>query len=106
MIDARFSAAAFDACGLNTPAAQELCQLLEEEIQKDLHILVLNRMQAIVALLNNVDHSLKQYGDVTPGDIAYRDDCESQSGYSCRLRVGIDLIVSCGYAHLTDDETE
>lgn len=100
MIDERFSSAAFEARGRDTEASRELADLLADEIQKEMHEVILVHFAKLVGRLNAIGHALKPEYAPVPGDLSYRDDCEGESGYHCRLRVGFDTVVSVGYAHL------
>lgn len=107
MIDERFASGAFEACGLDTEAARDLADLLADEIQKEMHEVVLVQFAKVVERLNAMGHALKPEYPPMPGDLSYRDDWEDDSGYHCKLRVGFDCVVSTGYAHLfKPDELE
>lgn len=101
MIDERFSAKAFQITGIDSSASKELASLLAEEIQNELHRAIEPAFLAIVEKLNSMGHCLKPYTEPKPGEISYRDDIESTSGYHCKLRVAVDSVVSTGYGHLT-----
>src|SRR6266404_3075871 len=100
MINERFSLAAFEVRGLDTEAARDLADSLADEIQKEMHEVVLVHFANVVERLNAMGHALKPEYPPMPGDLSYRDDWEDDSGYHCRLRVGFDCIVSTGFAHL------
>ena len=100
MIGDHFSAAAFEACGIDSPAANDLAQRLAVEIQELLQRTIQLQFKGIIDSLNMMGHNLRMYGDALPGDISYRDDYEFDNEYTCKLRVGIDLIVSTGYSNL------
>jgi hypothetical protein len=53
----------------------------------------------IIKRLNELGHNLKP-NEIALGEFSYRDDYEDESGYHCKLRVALDLVVSTGYAHL------
>jgi len=103
MIDERFSASSFASRGLDTEAARELADLLAEEVQREMHRVIEAHFLEIIGRLNSMGHSLKPEYPATPGDLPYRDEWEDESGYHCRLRVGLDTVVSTGYAHLATD---
>lgn len=105
MIDDRFSAASFAAKGLNTKQSLELAYELRTEIQDELHTVITDHLFKIVERLNAMGHNLKTYEPPVPGDISYRDDWEDDSGYHCKLRVGVDTIISTGYSHTESDHT-
>lgn len=104
MLDERFSAEAFAVCGLNTKQSLQLAKDLASEIQNELHIAITSKLLNIVERLNGMGHNLKLYGPPIPGDISYRDAVEDESGYHCKLRVGVDTVISTGYAHLCTDQ--
>ncbi len=101
MIDSRFSAESFTAAGLDTPAAQELADLLAVETLKELQSVVELPLRHIIERLNQMGHNLTLEKPAADGDISYKDDCEEDSGYHCKLRLGVDIVVSTGYAHLS-----
>jgi hypothetical protein len=104
MIDERFSASAFEAHGVDTEEAMKLADALAEEIQQELHTVIEPKLRDIVKKLNAMGHHLKLYEEPNPGDISFRDDAETESGYNCKLRVAFDSVVSTGYAHLIDPD--
>ena len=105
MIDDRFSAASFQERGLDTAESRKLADLLAEEIQLEMHEVILRRMREVIQTLNDMGHNLQPYGLAMPGEIEFRDrDPEPRSG--CRLRVGLDTVISTGYAHLIHIEEE
>ena len=104
MIDERFSVTSFSERGLDSPAAQELANLLAREIQEEMHRIISANMRTIVQRLNAMGHALEPDQPPVPGDVSYRDEWEDEDGYHCKLRVGFDTIVSVGYAHLTSGD--
>jgi hypothetical protein len=106
MVDERFSAKAFEKCGLDSQAARDLADLLADEIQQEVHEVIKERILGIVERLNKMGHDLKPLHLPVPGDISYRDDWEDDSGYHCKLRVAFDSVVSTGYAHLITSKDE
>lgn len=104
MIDEKFSLASFEACGLNTKEGEKLAELLADEIQKELHKVIETQVLKIIDQLNTMGHCLKLEYPSIPGDISFRDDGTNEKGYYCKLRVGIDTIISTGYAHLKDQK--
>lgn len=110
MVDERFRSEEFARVGLDTDAARDLSALLENEVCNEMQTVLKSSFRSIVSRLNSMGHDLKLY-DEALGEIAFRDDYESDSGYHCKLRVACDLIISSGYAHLipnidTDETTE
>jgi len=106
MIDDRFSAKAFEAYGLNSEGAGELACQLAEEVNQELHKVILPKLMEIIDTMNAMGHNLRLYEEPKPGDISFRDDSEGAFGYECRLRIALDCVVSTGYAHLVDSVQE
>lgn len=98
MIDERFSSEAFLDAGLNSDKANRMAETLAEEIQNEMHQVVLPKFLEIIERLNAMGHNLKPYDTIEPGDISFRDDTEDETGYHCRLRVAIDTVISTGYS--------
>lgn len=105
MIDERFSAASFASCGIDSQEAQTLADLLAEEVQKEMQGVIEERFKAIIKRLNDMGHDLKPE-TISFGELTYRDDYDDDQGYHCKLRVALDLVVSTGYAHLTNPDDE
>ena len=99
MLDERFSAFAFASCGIDSKEARLLADLLAEEIQKEMQDVIARHCKSIIQRLNAMGHNLKPEV-ITLGELSYRDDYEDETGYHCKLRVALDLVVSTGYAHL------
>lgn len=108
MIDERFAATKFEACGLNSQAARELADLLTEEINKEMSEVLMTHFLGIIAKLNNMGHSLKEYEEPSIDHLAFRDDWQDEDGrnYFCKLRVAFNMSVSTGYAHLYSPEID
>ena len=106
MIDSRFSASRFEELGLDTEESQHLADLLADEIQSELHNVIVKRMEEIKESPNRMGHDLKREYPAKPGDISYRDETMGDDGYHCRLRIGVDTVISTGYAHLIDPDDE
>lgn len=105
MIDERFSSSAFASCGIDSDEARALADLLAEEVQKEMQHVLEAHFTTIIKRLNEMGHSLKPEV-VASGELSYRDDYEDEQGYHCKLRVALDLVVSTGYAHLSNPENE
>jgi len=105
MIHQKYSADNFIKLGLNSGPARRLAKELQAEVLARMHEIVLPSFQQVVTELNALGHDLRSYA-VEAGDISYRDDVETDRGYQCKLRLGLDMVVSAGYAHLLkmDDE--
>ncbi len=104
MIDERFSAEAFISSGIDTDEAQKLADLLAEEVANKLHQVVNAKVTEIVEKLNSIGHSLKPECEFKVGDISFRDDSFEDGKYQCKLRLGVDTIISTGYSHLINSE--
>ncbi len=103
MIDDRFSPRAFQECLSDPERGRRLCQLLDEEVTKEMHAAVLDRFLTIIQRLNELGHELREY-ECVPGDISFRDGLGEGVHYEYKLRLAIDTTVSSGYAHLSDVE--
>ncbi len=102
MTIAKYKFDLFSELGLGSHEAQALSEKLSDCINQRLHVLLSNEMQKIVKELNEVGHDLKEYYEPIPGDISFRDD-SSNGSYECKLRVGIDTIVSVGFGDVKDE---
>ncbi len=100
MIDERFSAVSFASRGLGSKAAREWADLLAEEIQKEMNQVIEPCLSRIVERLNGMGHALKAEYPPAPGDFSYRDDWQDETGYHCKLLIGLDTVVTTGYGHL------
>lgn len=85
--------------GLGTDRAELLSEELESFISERLHAVISNEIQKIVNELNTSGHNLTHYYQPTPGDISFRDE---EDGEKCKLRVGVDTIVSVGFGDTKD----
>ena len=104
MIDERFSAEVFAAKQLNTKQSLDLAHDLATEIQEELHSIIADHLHKIIVRLNAMGHKLTLYETPVPGDISYHDATQDESGYHCKLRVGVDTVVSTGYSHFDIDQ--
>jgi len=86
----------FSKLGLGSAEALTLSKELSDCISERLHIILLNEMKEIIKELNEVGHNLKEYYEPMLGDISYRDD-SNNGDYKCKLRIGLDTIVSVGF---------
>jgi len=75
---------------------KELLSQLEADIQKRLYDVIKPEMEKIIRELNKLGHQLELYYDPMPGDISYID----MSNQTAKLRIGVDSVVSVGYADL------
>lgn len=102
MLDERYSRSAFEVAGLDTPEAADLAASLQDDILVELDAAVRDAFLQIVRRLDGMGHHLKPYSPPVPGDLSFRDDSgeEGTESYQCGLRVGLDCVVSTGFAHL------
>ena len=92
---AKFSKQEFVQRGLDTPAARQLADELQDDVRKEMHQAVFAMFSSIVEGLNAQGHSLKPNGEIVIGDLAFRD--EPIEGF-CHLRLACDVVISAGYA--------
>lgn len=97
----RYSKEEFEKRGLDSPAARALAVELQDDVTREIHGIVLAAFQDVVQRLNAEGHNL-QPDEIKLGDIAYRDVPTSDD--ECHLRLGCDVIISAGYAHLCSAE--
>lgn len=98
-----YSRQQFESLGLDTPAARNLADKLQDDVAAEIHDVVLATFSRAVGELNARGHNLKA-DDIRIGDITFRD--ESANG-QCFLRLGCDVVISAGYSHtLTAEEAE
>jgi hypothetical protein len=100
----KYSKQQFDSCGLDTSAARQLADELQDDVAKKIHEAVLATFLKVVEGLNAQGHNLKLYGESHVGDISFRDEPEKGQ---CNLRLACDVVISAGYSHtLPEDEIE
>ena len=68
----RFSKRGFEECGIDTDAARQLADSLQEEVTKELQAALLAAFDKVIQSLNEQGHNLKPF-EVSPGDINYSD---------------------------------
>ncbi|MFO0550975.1 MAG: hypothetical protein U0271_21470 [Polyangiaceae bacterium] len=90
----KFSASQFEAAW-REGHARVLSDELQDEVQLALHPSILQAVHEVVRALNEMGHSLSEYTPSRAGDLSYRD---SSDGARCKLRVGVDVVISVGYA--------
>ena len=105
----KFSAIAFEQCGLDSVDSRLLLGDLEAIIAKDIHELIFTYLKDLTDSLNKTGHNLKLDESVYdrkdyPVDISYKDDWRDSNGYHCKLRVAVTSVISTGYSHLIKDE--
>jgi hypothetical protein len=99
----KYSKQQFESLDLESPAARNLADELQEDVTEEIHGAVLAAFSRVVEELNARGHNLKA-DEIRIGDIAFRD--ESADG-QCYLRLGCDVVISAGYSHtLTAEEAE
>ena len=92
----------FESRGLDTPAARQLADELQDDVTRDLHGAVLAAFIKVVEGLNARGHGLTPHDESRVGEISFRD--ESGEG-RCKLRLACDVVISAGYSHtLAADE--
>ncbi|BAY16058.1 hypothetical protein NIES21_18810 [Anabaenopsis circularis NIES-21] len=100
----KYSKQQFDACGLDTSAARQLADELQDDVAKEIHEVVLTAFLKVVEELNARGHNLTPYDEIQVGDIPFRDESSKER---CNLRLACDIIISTGYSHtLAADEIE
>jgi hypothetical protein len=101
---AKYSKVQFESLGINSPAARELADELQDDVAKEIHASVLAAFLKVVEGLNAQGHNLQPYDEISVGDISFRDErIEGQ----CLLRLAFDSIISAGYSHtITEYEAE
>jgi hypothetical protein len=86
--------------GLNSIDARRLADELQSDVLDEMQSRLLENFKEIVSNLNLVGHDL-QPDEINLGDIAFKD--RDQNG-KCYLRLGCDLIISAGFAHVIENE--
>jgi len=89
----KYSKRQFEARGLDTSAARELADELQDDVAREIHVEVLAAFMKVVEGLNVQGHNLTPYGEIQVGDISFRDEpVEGQ----CNLRLACDVVISAG----------
>jgi hypothetical protein len=94
MNDKKYSITSFENEMLKNKSATVLSRELEQEVNNELHDVILEKMQEIVNRINSSGHDLQLYYPSQPGDISYRDESSGE----CKLRVSVDCVISVGYS--------
>lgn len=97
-IDEKYSMNAFQSKQQTGGDLKRLSDMLMTEVLQEIHVAVEPAIEVIVNRLNALGHQLKPYTPSTPGDVQYRDDEIIDGKYVCRLRLGVDVVVSIGFA--------
>ncbi|HEY3041901.1 MAG TPA: hypothetical protein VGJ66_24450 [Pyrinomonadaceae bacterium] len=100
----KYSKLQFDSRGVDSSAARQLANELQDDVAKEIHDSVLATFLKVVEGLNAQGHNLQPYDEISVGDISFRDErIEGQ----CLLRLACDSIISSGYSHtITPHEAE
>jgi hypothetical protein len=101
-IDSRFSKQQFLFELENRKGTSDLPDQLAAEVLGLLHEAVQSRFNEIVEQVNQLGHHLRAYSEPQPGEIAFRDDRESNGEYVCDLRLAVDVVVSVGFRDTID----
>ena len=100
----KYSKHQFESLGLDSPGARRLADELQDDVNAEIHAVVLPAFLNIVERLNAQGHRLQMYDQTRVGDITYRD--EPIDG-QCYLRLACDTVISAGYADtVTVDEID
>ena len=103
MIDERFSVASFEELIGDKVAIEERIKLLATEIQTEMFEQAIHpHFLKIIDKLNSMGHSLKLEEPPTREEISFRDDCEEEPGFDCKLRVCFFTVVPTGYKRFSD----
>lgn len=92
----KYSKLQFEARGLDSPAARELADELQDDVAKEIHDALLAAFLNVVEGLNGLGHNLQPNDEIKIGDISFRD--ERVAG-QCFLRLACDSTISAGYSH-------
>jgi hypothetical protein len=92
----KYSKRQFEARGIDSRAARELADELQDDVAREIHEAVLAAFMKVVEGLNAQGHGLTPYDEIRVGDISLRD--ESGDG-RCNLRLACDVVISAGYSH-------
>lgn len=96
----RFSADKFEKAGIDSKEARALVNQLASELGNELQVLVRNYLTEKINELNKIGHGLTLFAEDELEDghfgISFRDYTETE----CRLRLGVDVVISAGYPHL------
>jgi len=89
----KYAKSHFELCGLDSPAARQLADELENDVAQEIHNSVLAAFLKVVEELNKRGHHLQPYDEISIGDISFRDEpVEGQ----CFLRLAFDSVISSG----------
>ena len=92
---AKYSKQKFAERGIDSLAARELADELQNDVAAELDAVVSAAFQKIIDALNAQGHNLTLHGDAKVGDISFRDEPQEDH---CFLRLACDVVISAGYA--------
>ena len=92
---AKYSKRRFAERGIDSQAARQLADELQNDVNIELHKVVSAAFQEIIDALNAQGHNLTLYGESKVGEIAFRDEPFENH---CFLRLACDVVISAGYA--------
>ncbi|NEZ65247.1 hypothetical protein D0962_21125 [Leptolyngbyaceae cyanobacterium CCMR0082] len=99
MISVELSYRNFSASEDNESELERLCELLREQLQKELYEEVSDDFKEVILLLNEMGHNLKFYDTYNLTGDGYRDDLIDYE-YRCLLRVAFSIVVSVAYIEI------
>lgn len=88
--------------GLDSLAARQLADELQNDVAEELHATVSAAFLKIIKGLNAQGHNLAPYGEAKIGDTSFRDEPQESV---CFLRLACDVVISAGYADI-DPQTK
>lgn len=91
-MDIKFSKEEFDRLGVDTQESKILAEDLESYVLQELQRVVDDKVNQIIADLNQLGHKLELQEESTLGGISYVE--------VNRLRLAVDIVVSSGYSHM------
>jgi hypothetical protein len=92
----KYSKQNFALCGVNSDAARRLADDLRNDVNEEIHTVVLTAFLNVIEKLNTLGHHLTPYDEISPGDISFRNEPTEKQ---CCLRLACDVIISAGYSH-------
>jgi hypothetical protein len=93
----KYSKQKFEERGLDTPEAGKLAEELQNDVAEEMHKAVSAAFLKIIDKLNAQGHNLESYGEISIGDLPFRDVADDGIYY---LRLGCDVVISTGYANV------
>jgi hypothetical protein len=100
----KYSKQQFEGLGLDTSAARQLADELQDDVAEEIQGAVLAAFMKVVEGLNMQGHNLTPYGEIQVGDISFRDE-PGEGIYN--LRLACDVVISAGYSDtISADEVD